>query len=143
MDEKQNQPFQLSFNASAKVDFRSSYVQNRETNAGNLVANQIVDTLPPESPAVFEKTIGSAFAVCSCGACGGRMTANSWGADVCAVCHSIFASTLPSREELDRFYAQFNLTYSGGGRKRGAVDRQKRYAYRYLSRVRRYRERGS
>ena len=50
---------------------------------------------------------------------------------------------LPSQKELDRFYAQFNLTYSGGGRKRGSVDRQKRYAYQYLSCVRRYRERGN
>lgn len=71
------------------------------------------------------------------------MTANSWGADVCSECHSIFASMLPGQEELDRFYAQFNPTYSGGGRKRGSVDRQKRYAYRYLSCVRRYRQSGN
>ena len=71
------------------------------------------------------------------------MPANSWGADICLGCHSIFASILPSREELERFYAQYNLTYTGGGRKRGSVDRQKRYAYQYLSCVRRYRERGN
>ena len=67
------------------------------------------------------------------------MTANSWGADVCSGCHSISVSMLPGQEELDRFYAQYNLTYSGGGRKRGSVDRQDRYAKKYLSCVRRYR----
>jgi hypothetical protein len=107
------------------------------------MANQIIDGLAKQSPAMLEQAIDSVSAVRSCDACGGRMTANSWGADVCCGCHSIFASILPSQEELNRFYAQFNLTYSGGGRERGAADRQKRYACRYLSYVRRYREHGN
>lgn len=81
--------------------------------------------------------------VCRCGACGGRTTREPWGAHVCSECHSIFSSTLPDPTDLQRYYAEFNVTYHGGGRASGANDRQKRYALEYLLLVKRYCRTGS
>jgi len=77
-----------------------------------------------------------------CDICGAPACSAPWGADVCTGCGSVSASTLPSVEELRTFYAKFNVEYSGGGRQRGAADRQIRYARAYLALVRRFRQRG-
>lgn len=74
----------------------------------------------------------------SCRVCQRPAERTSWGADVCAMCHSVCASALPNADELDAFYKAFNVDYSGGGRRAGAAERQMRYARRYLSSVLRH-----
>lgn len=57
----------------------------------------------------------------------------------CEKCGSICAIHLPGKEVLKKYYAKFNKTYHGGGRKKSAVNRQKQYATKYLEIVNKYR----
>lgn len=47
-------------------------------------------------------------------------------------CGSISVTNLPSSDELERYYLEFNQGYHGGGRLKGARSRQVRYGYAYL-----------
>ncbi len=67
-----------------------------------------------------------------CRICGSETAEQPWGGSICIDCGSISVTNLPSNEELERYYLNFNENYHGGGRVKGAKDRQIRYAYAYL-----------
>lgn len=50
----------------------------------------------------------------------------------CPKCHSVFATNIPTDEELAEYYKFFNEDYHGGGRTLGSKKRQLQYAEKYL-----------
>jgi SAM-dependent methyltransferase len=56
----------------------------------------------------------------------------------CPYCYSVYASTIPSDEELNTYYNNYNINYHGGGRSKGAKNRQLLYAKKYLSIIDRF-----
>lgn len=50
----------------------------------------------------------------------------------CPKCHSVFATNIPTDEELAEYYKFFNEDYHGGGRILGSKKRQLQYAEKYL-----------
>ncbi len=73
-----------------------------------------------------------------CRICNGSIDLYPQNGARCKQCGSICAVTLPSTEELSRYYEKFNLNYHGGGREDNADNRQKRYAKKYLEVVNQY-----
>lgn len=65
-----------------------------------------------------------------CRLCGKALTPKEWGGSECAACESVSVTSLPTEDELKKFYERFNATYEGGHRGGGNLTR---YANRYLS----------
>ena len=72
----------------------------------------------------------------TCRICDGHADPQPWGGRVCRARRSISVTDLPSAADLDAFYQSFHADYHGGGRARGAAERQARYALAYLAEVR-------
>jgi hypothetical protein len=58
--------------------------------------------------------------------------------EFCKNCGSVFATNMPTDEELAEYYRNFNIVYHGGGRTNGAENRQFRYAEKYLDIVNKF-----
>lgn len=56
----------------------------------------------------------------------------------CPNCFSIYAKEIPSDKELSVYYNKFNESYTGGGRSKGAIKRQNKYANIYIRLVNKY-----
>jgi len=65
-----------------------------------------------------------------------------WGGSVCGACGSVSVTELPTLEDLAEFYHDYNTTYTGGGRSKGARHRQTRYAKRHLRTVMKFKRSG-
>lgn len=63
--------------------------------------------------------------------------------DFCPTCYSVFAINIPTDKELADYYERFNDDYHGGGRSKGAKNRQLKYAEEYLKIVDRFSTLGS
>ncbi len=61
---------------------------------------------------------------------------------VCNECFSISSPAIPGDDEIAKFYASYNATYSGGGRASSEGGRLGRYAARYLAAVKSVRTAG-
>jgi SAM-dependent methyltransferase len=71
-----------------------------------------------------------------CRLCGHVAIRKEWGGGECPTCGSVSVASVPTEEQLDRFYQSYNDMYEGGGGSGGR--NQIRYATRYLRFVTRY-----
>ena len=70
-----------------------------------------------------------------CRLCGKVVTPKGWGGGECAACGSVSVTSVPTEEELNKFYQRFNETYEGGHSGGGNLIR---YANRYLALLQRH-----
>jgi SAM-dependent methyltransferase len=56
----------------------------------------------------------------------------------CNGCFSVFVKDIPTHEEIDSYYKNYFSRYHGGGRSKGALERQKSYAKKYFKVLERY-----
>ena len=67
-----------------------------------------------------------------CISCNNNLVKYTELGEYCPNCFSVFTKKLPSQKELNNYYNQFNIDYHGGGRSKGAVNRQIKYANLYM-----------